>query len=103
MGEHSIQLRLIRSDCDTLRVASFSFVGAIGMVHPEGKHGFGARLFSAYIGGARPLVQKNDRVYQPNRPAVRIILKTILAAIKQAFSTHNDAICFSVTRSIRQT
>ena len=45
-------------------------VGAIGRVHPEGKDGLGTRVFSAYIGGTRPLKRISEHLYQPRRPAV---------------------------------
>lgn len=44
-------------------------LGAIGRVHPEGKDGVGTRMFSAYIGGTRPLKRISEHVYQPRRPA----------------------------------
>mmetsp|Transcript_14371 Transcript_14371/g.13869 ORF Transcript_14371/g.13869 Transcript_14371/m.13869 type:complete len:371 (+) Transcript_14371:147-1259(+) len=44
-------------------------LGAIGRVHPEGKDGFGTRIFSAYIGGTRPLKRISEHLYQPRRPA----------------------------------
>ena len=48
------------------------FSGAIGRVHPEGKDGLGTRIFSAYIGGTRPLKRISEHLYQPRRPAVRV-------------------------------
>ena len=51
--------------------AKFFFPGAIGRVHPEGKDGLGTRIFSAYIGGTRPLKRISEHLYQPRRPAVR--------------------------------
>jgi len=44
-------------------------LGAIGMVHPEGKDGLGLHLFSAYIGGKRKRIHLTENVIQPSRPA----------------------------------
>lgn len=44
-------------------------LGAIGRVHPEGKDGIGVRIFTAYMGGTRPLKRISDSLVQPRKPA----------------------------------
>lgn len=51
------------------------FLGALGMVHPDGRHTLFSKLFSAYIGGAQKYVPINDYLYRPSRPAVRTCIE----------------------------
>ena len=65
------------------------FLGALGMVQPDGKNSLFANFWSAYVGGRRPYRNVTEYLYQPSRPAVSFTLLLCLTVLRLTHTLSN--------------